>query len=40
MCLDGSEICYGGSDGDVLIHGFVAYANQDAKTAALKALSA
>jgi 3'(2'), 5'-bisphosphate nucleotidase len=39
MHLDGSEIYYGGSGGDVLIHGFVAYANQAAKAGAVKALA-
>jgi 3'(2'), 5'-bisphosphate nucleotidase len=38
MRLDGSTIYYGGSKGEVLIHGFCAYANEDAKTAALKAM--
>jgi 3'(2'),5'-bisphosphate nucleotidase len=38
MLLDGSEIYYGGSNGDVLIHGFCAYANAAAKSAALAAM--
>ena len=38
MLLDGSPLRYGGKNGDFLIHGFVAYANADAKAAALKAL--
>lgn len=39
MHLDGSPLRYGGSNGDFLIHGFVAYANEAAKNAALRALS-
>jgi 3'(2'),5'-bisphosphate nucleotidase len=39
MALDSSPIFYGGSTGDVLIHGFCAYANDIAKAAALKAIS-
>lgn len=38
MRLDGSPLRYGGSNGDFLIHGFVAYANEAAKNAALSAL--
>ncbi|MFT3729306.1 MAG: inositol monophosphatase family protein [Terricaulis sp.] len=38
MRLDGANIFYGGSNGDVLIHGFCAYANEDAKAAALQAM--
>jgi len=38
MSLDGSNIYYGAARGEVLIHGFVAYANDAAKAAALKAL--
>jgi 3'(2'), 5'-bisphosphate nucleotidase len=39
MRLDGTAIFYGGSNGDVLIRGFCAYANETAKTAALKAIA-
>jgi 3'(2'), 5'-bisphosphate nucleotidase len=38
MLLDGSPLHYGGKNGDFLIHGFVAYANEAAKRAALSAL--
>jgi 3'(2'), 5'-bisphosphate nucleotidase len=38
MLLDGSPLRYGGKNGDFLIHGFVAYANEAAKQAALGAL--
>lgn len=38
MLLDGSPLHYGGKNGDFLIHGFIAYANEAAKSAALKAL--
>lgn len=38
MLLNGASVFYGGSNGDVLIHGFCAYANEDAKNAALKAM--
>jgi 3'(2'),5'-bisphosphate nucleotidase len=38
MYLDGSPLRYGGKNGDFLIHGFVAYANEAAKAAALGAL--
>ena len=36
--LDGSPLRYGTNPGDFLVHGFVAYASEDAKAAALKAL--
>lgn len=39
MQLDGSPMLYGGNAGDFLIHGFVAYANEAAKQAALQALT-
>jgi 3'(2'),5'-bisphosphate nucleotidase len=38
MLLDGAPLRYGGRQGDFLIHGFVAYSNEAAKQAALKAL--
>jgi 3'(2'), 5'-bisphosphate nucleotidase len=39
MLLDGSPLRYGGKDrADFLIHGFIAYANEPAKEAALRAL--
>jgi hypothetical protein len=38
MRLDGSPLRYGDRAGGFLIKGFVAYANADAKAAALKAL--
>lgn len=38
MLLDGSPLRYGGKAGDFLIHGFVAYSSDTAKTAALRAL--
>ncbi|MGQ0532230.1 MAG: 3'(2'),5'-bisphosphate nucleotidase CysQ [Caulobacteraceae bacterium] len=38
MRLDGAPLRYGGASGDFLIHGFVAYANEAAKSAALNAL--
>ena len=38
MLLDGSPLQYGGKNGDFLVHGFVAYANEAAKSAALRAL--
>lgn len=39
MRLDGSPMLYGDSAGGFLIHGFVAYANDAAKQAALRALT-
>lgn len=39
MLLDGSPLRYGGKNGDFLIHGFVAYANEAVRAAALKALN-
>ena len=38
MLLDGAPLRYGGKQGDFLIHGFVAYSSEAAKTAALRAL--
>lgn len=38
MRLDGAPLRYGGQNGVFLIHGFVAYANEAAKQAALSAL--
>jgi 3'(2'),5'-bisphosphate nucleotidase len=38
MRLDGAPLIYGGSNGDTLIRGFCAYANDEARAAALKAM--
>lgn len=40
MRLDGAPLRYGGNDGDFLVRGFVAYASDAAKAAALTALGA
>ena len=38
VCTDGAPLRYGTNPGDFLVHGFVAYSNDDAKAAALTAL--